>query len=179
MPRQPTRPIAFCVRSLSQTSARGYVFAGLHRWPCVLGRRGRRVLKREGDGATPIGCWALCHVLYRAERTLRPRTGLPVSPLRHQDGWCDASGDRNYNRAVRLPYPASTESLWRDDGVYDIVVVLDHNQRPHERGCGSAIFMHLIRPGRTPTAGCLALSLRDLRQILALARPGSRICVAA
>ena len=167
------------VRALSQSSTRGHVALGSRRWPCVLGRSGRRAVKREGDGATPIGRWTLCQVFYRADRGMRPRTALPVHVLRCHNGWCDASGDRNYNSAVRLPYPASAESLWREDGVYDIIVVLDHNRRPRRRGCGSAIFMHLTRAEGTPTAGCIALSDRDLRQILALSRRGTKICVAA
>jgi len=128
-------------------------------------------LKREGDGATPIGAWPLRAVMYRPDRTARPRCALRVSPIRPDDGWCDDPSDRNYNRPVRLPYPASHELLWREDHLYDLVVVLGYNDGPRIRGRGSAIFMHLAAPDFAPTAGCIALREPDLRKLLALAGP--------
>ena len=118
----------------------------------------------------------LC-VLYRADRIRRPSTGLPVRSIGRSDGWCDAAGDRNYNRLVRHPYPASAERLWRADGLYDIVVVLDHNRVPRVRGAGSAIFMHVAGPGYPPTAGCIALQREHLLRLLRRVRPGSRVRV--
>jgi L,D-peptidoglycan transpeptidase YkuD (ErfK/YbiS/YcfS/YnhG family) len=99
--------------------------------PCALGRSGQRSNKREGDGATPLGQWTLRQVLYRSDRIARPRTGLPIKRIHKSDGWCDAPADRNYNRAVRLPYPASIENLYRTDGVYDLIVVLPFSSTSH------------------------------------------------
>jgi L,D-peptidoglycan transpeptidase YkuD (ErfK/YbiS/YcfS/YnhG family) len=146
-------------------------------FPCALGRSGRRARKREGDGATPVGCWRLLTVLYRPDRGRRPVTGLPVRRLAPADGWCDAPADRNYNRPVRHPYPASAERLWRADGLYDLIVVLSHNARPRVRGAGSAVFMHVARPGYAPTEGCIALRPEHLRRVLQRLRAGARICV--
>ena len=87
---------------------------------------------------------------------------LPARAIRPDDGWCDASADRNYNRPVRHPYSASAERLWRSDGLYDLVVVLAYNERPRVRGRGSAIFMHVARPGYAPTEGCIALARAHL-----------------
>ncbi len=147
------------------------------RLACALGRSGCRATKREGDGATPMGRWRLVEVLYRPDRVRRPSTRLPLRPIHPTDGWCDAPVDRNYNRGVRLPYPASTERLWREDELYDIVVVLDHNLRPRVRGHGSAIFMHVARPGYRPTEGCIALSAPDLRRVLARVGRGAVVVV--
>jgi L,D-peptidoglycan transpeptidase YkuD (ErfK/YbiS/YcfS/YnhG family) len=144
---------------------------------CALGRSGQRALKREGDGATPMGRWPLRAVLYRADRVSRPHTRLPVRPIRPGDGWCDSSSDRNYNRHVSLPYPASAERLWREDRLYDIIVLLGYNDRVRVRGRGSAIFMHVASPGLGPTEGCIALQLRHLRCILEKARPGTLVRV--
>lgn len=101
-----------------------------------------------------------------------------MRPLRPQDGWCDAVGDRNYNRPVRHPYPASAERLWREDGLYDVIVVLDHNARPRVQGAGSAIFMHLARPQYTPTEGCIALARRDMLRLLPRLGRRSRLEIA-
>jgi len=157
-------------------ATRGVLRLGDRTFPCTLGRSGCRALKREGDGATPIGKFSLETVLWRPDRG-PPHTALPRRPIRPDDGWCDAVGDRNYNRPVRHPYPASAEHLWRADALYDIVVVLSANTRPRIQGRGSAIFMHLARPDGGPTAGCIALSRRDLRLVLERLGRGSRIVV--
>lgn len=136
-----------------------------------------RALKREGDGATPLGPMRVTNVLYRSDRLQRPRTGLALQPIRNRDGWCDAPGDRNYNRPVRLPYPASAENLWRSDTLYDVVVVLDYNVRPRIRGRGSAIFMHVAHPDYAPTAGCIALRRPHLMLLLSRLARGSVIKV--
>ena len=90
--------------------------AGLGVLACALGRSGIRVSKREGDGATPFGRFGLREVYFNPGAISRPVCALPVRAIQASDGWCDAPGDRNYNRAVRHPYPASAERLWRDDG---------------------------------------------------------------
>jgi L,D-peptidoglycan transpeptidase YkuD (ErfK/YbiS/YcfS/YnhG family) len=128
--------------------------------------------KREGDGASPIGVWPMRRVLWRPDKGAAPHTRLPVLPIALDDGWCDASGDPNYNRPVKLPYPASAEHMWRDDDLYDLVVILGHNDDPVVPGMGSAIFMHLARPDYAPTAGCVALDRINLENLLALAGPG-------
>jgi L,D-peptidoglycan transpeptidase YkuD (ErfK/YbiS/YcfS/YnhG family) len=125
-----------------------------------------RALKREGDGATPIGRWQARRLMFRRDRGLPPRTGLVLRRLQPRDGWCDAPHDPNYNRPVLHPYPASAEAMWRDDQLYDLVLVLSHNERPRLRGGGSAIFVHVARAGYEPTAGCIALAPRDLRLLL-------------
>jgi L,D-peptidoglycan transpeptidase YkuD (ErfK/YbiS/YcfS/YnhG family) len=145
--------------------------------PAALGRGGIRALKREGDGATPRGRFAVRHVLYRADRGPRPRTRLPVRAIREDDGWCDDPADANYNRLIRLPSRRSAEGLKRADALYDLVLVLGYNDMPRVRGRGSAIFVHLARPGFTPTDGCIALSRRDLTQLLASLSPRSAIVV--
>jgi L,D-peptidoglycan transpeptidase YkuD (ErfK/YbiS/YcfS/YnhG family) len=163
---------AAAVFALSAASRQGVIRLGGLTFACALGRSGRKAHKREGDGATPIGRWRLMRVLYRPDRMRRPVTPLPVRRLSPADGWCDAPADRNYNRPVRHPYPASAERLWREDGLYD-------NTRPRVRGGGSAVFMHVARPGYAPTDGCIALRCDHLLRLLRRLRPGSRIRVSA
>jgi L,D-peptidoglycan transpeptidase YkuD (ErfK/YbiS/YcfS/YnhG family) len=116
-------------------------------------------------------------VLYRADRVRRPATGLPVRPIAEGDGWCDAPADRNYNRPVQHPYPASAERLWRADHLYDLIVVLSHNGSPRMRGGGSAIFMHIARPGYAPTEGCIALRHEHLLRLVQRLGVGARVHV--
>jgi L,D-peptidoglycan transpeptidase YkuD (ErfK/YbiS/YcfS/YnhG family) len=116
-------------------------------------------------------------VLFRPGPMTRPRTRLPVGAIGPRDGWCDAPEDRNYNRRVGLPYPASHESLWRDDHLYDLVVILSHNERPRRRYLGSAVFLHIADPQRKPTAGCVAVSPSGMRRLLALCGPDTRLVI--
>lgn len=167
------------LRTLNARSTKGLLQLGSLSWPCAIGRSGRHPVKREGDGRTPAGQWPLRRVYYRADRGQPPLAGLLAQVIRKADGWCDAVSDRNYNRYVRHPYAASAEHLWRADELYDVVVVLGHNDRPRIKGNGSAIFMHLARAGFKPTAGCIALSKRDLRQVLARCARGATLIVPA
>ncbi len=82
------------------------------------------------------------------------------------DGWCDEACDRNYNRPVLLPYSGRAEEMWRNDGLYDIVVVVGYNDAPRVRGRGSAIFIHIARDGFQPTQGCVALKRADLIRLV-------------
>jgi L,D-peptidoglycan transpeptidase YkuD (ErfK/YbiS/YcfS/YnhG family) len=145
---------------------------------CALGRAGISATKIEGDGATPAGAFLMRRVLYRPDREAPPATRLAVQPIDRADGWCDAPGDPAYNRPVRLPYPARAETLWRADGIYDLIVLLGHNDDPVVAGKGSAIFLHLARPDFSPTEGCIALARADLLAVLAAADPTSRVIVA-
>lgn len=165
----------FTVFADSKSSGR-VVWPG-HEARAALGKGGVRPAKdkREGDGASPLGVWPLRRVLYRPDKVSPPITALPVEPIGREDGWCDASGDPNYNRPVVLPYPASAERMWREDDVYDLVVVLGHNDSPPEAGLGSAIFLHLARADFSPTEGCVALARADLEALLAVARPGDAL----
>jgi L,D-peptidoglycan transpeptidase YkuD (ErfK/YbiS/YcfS/YnhG family) len=142
------------------------LIAGNMVFRCALGRSGMRQGKREGDGATPIGRYLALGAFWRGDRLARPRIGLPLSPITPDQGWCEVPADANYNRPVRLPYPASAESMRREDQLYDVVLDLAWNRGPIRKGRGSAIFLHLARRDYSPTQGCIALSRADLLKLL-------------
>ena len=142
---------------------------------CAIGPAGIADKVIEGDGITPLGVFALREIFYRADRVTAPHSFLPSHEIAKDDGWCDAPGDENYNRLVKLPYPASAENLWRDDDVYNILVVIGFNDDPVVADKGSAIFLHLAHPDYRPTAGCVALSESDLRAALEQLKPGDGI----
>ncbi len=146
---------------------------------CALGRSGIRADKREGDGVTPAGRWPMRRLLYRPDRLAPPLTGLSVTAITPDDGWCDDPADSRYNRPVRLPCTARHERLWRDDGLYDVVVVLGHNDDPVVPEDGSAIFLHVARPDFGPTEGCVALALPDLLAVVRDAVSGTIVEIRA
>lgn len=146
----------------------GKLRAGGKTLRCALGRSGVIPAhdKREGDGASPAGIWPVRRALWRPDRLEKPQTALPLQPIRPDDGWCDAPADPAYNRPVRLPWPASHEVMTRQDGLYDVVVVLGHNDNPPVPGMGSAIFLHCASDDYKPTEGCIALAREELLELL-------------
>lgn len=167
-----------------QTPAFVATSSGRLRWSghdrrCALGRGGvvDAELKREGDGATPLGVWPMRQVFFRPDRTIAPQTRLPVAALTPEMGWCDDPHNVLYNRLVKLPFPARHEKLWREDHAYDLIVVLGHNDDPVILGRGSAIFMHIARPDYSPTEGCVACAKSDLLALLAVATPGDALAI--
>lgn len=164
---RPGRALArIVVRPTPGAAHLGFLRAGATTLPCALGRSGVTPTKREGDGATPAGRLRLVQLLYRADRGPRPLTMLPTDVIRPDSGWCDDPADPAYNRPVRLPYRGSHEELWRKDGLYDLVVVLDWNLERPQPGRGSAIFFHLASQDLTPTAGCIAVRKDAMRRLL-------------
>ena len=157
--------------------SRGWLIAGPLALPVALGRGGIKANKREGDGATPRGSFRLKRLWWRAGRHPRPATMLPVRHILPDDGWCEDPSDRRYNRRIKVPPKSKADRLTRQDNLYDFIVELDHNTRPRVAGRGSAVFIHVARPGFAPTAGCVALDMNALRRLLTRLGPRTRIVV--
>ena len=145
--------------------SQGLMRAGPWVLQVALGRAGVKANKREGDGGTPRGRFSPLRLWWRADRLPRPRTSLPVRRIGRNDAWCEVPSDRRYNRPFVKSANEPGDRLWRDDHLYDLFIEIDHNARPRVAGRGSAVFVHVARPGFGPTAGCLALRLPQLRAL--------------
>ncbi len=147
--------------------------------PCTIGRAGACPAedKREGDSMTPLGNWPIRTVLFRPGRAAPPEgMKLPWRWVRPGDGWSDGVDDPDYNRPVRHPHAHSAEHLERDDGLYDVIVILGHNDSPVVPGMGSAIFLHCSN-GEKPTEGCVAVAKDQLLALLPMLGPEDMIRV--
>ncbi len=149
--------------NLPDRPPRGTIRIGAQSFPCSVGKNGVGVKRREGDSITPVGRFRIVAWLRRPDRWTVFRADC--RPLSRTNGWCDDPRSWRYNRPVRLPFAFSAETLWREDGLYDLVGIVDFNARPRILGRGSAIFLHLAQDGYRPTAGCVALAADDLRKI--------------
>ena len=163
--RAPLRLSLLRVRPMAGDRARGWLTAGPFRFPCALGPAGIVWLKREGDKGTPAGRFKLLWGYYRPDRGRPARSGVPLKPMRPNQGWCEDPQSSRYNRPVCLPARDATDRMWRDDHLYDLTFVLDQNFSRRAKGRGSAIFFHLARPSLTPTAGCVAIAADDMRKL--------------
>ncbi|WP_332065182.1 L,D-transpeptidase family protein [Bartonella sp. CB189] len=156
---------SMAVRRQAGKRMRGILRVGQNHFFCALGWGGISALKREGDGTTPLGCMRCLKGFFSNSRFFL-RSNLSFRRIRKQDGWCNASGNANYNRLVHLPYCSKAERMHREDDLYKIVIVLDWNYTERKMKRGSAIFMHLARKDYMPTEGCIALSRRDMERLL-------------
>ena len=155
----------------------GWLFAGAWGVPVALGRTGIKADKREGDGGTPSGRFRPLRLWWRADRMPRPRTLLPVRRIGPDEAWCEDPRDRRYNQAFRRSANEPGDRLSRADSLYDMIVEIDHNSRPRVAGRGSAVFIHVAKPGFAPTAGCVALRPRDLKMLLGRMNSKTRILI--
>lgn len=132
----------------------------------VVGRNGLAPegQKREGDGRTPSGVFALRRAFGYDETV---ETGLLYRRVTERDFWIDESSSAQYNQWVTGETPqVSHEVLRRDDDLYRYAVVIEYNTDPVVSGLGSAIFMHVWRGAGEPTAGCVAMAEDDLVNFL-------------
>jgi L,D-peptidoglycan transpeptidase YkuD (ErfK/YbiS/YcfS/YnhG family) len=170
-------PATITVRRRAGEPTQGVLTFDGHAIPVALGRGGLKANKREGDGGTPIGTFHPLRLWWRKDRHARPKTALPVRAIQHHDGWCEDPSSRRYNRPVRLAADSNADRLKRADHLYDFIVEIDHNTRPRIAGRGSAVFLHLARPGFAPTAGCIAMTRASMLRLLARLTRRTRIVV--
>src|SRR5262249_19538771 len=104
-------------------------------------------------------------------------TLLPTRPITGADGWCEDPSDRRYNRPIRILPGRPGDRLQRADALYDLVIEIDHNQRPRVSGRGSAVFIHVARADMTPTAGCVSLPSHTLRRLVTRLGPKTTITI--
>ena len=165
------------VHARAGSRTQGWLTAGPLTIPVALGRAGILADKRERDGGTPRGEFRLLRLWWRADRHPRPRTLLPVRRITRDLAWCEDPRDRRYNRPFRRAADAPGDRLWREDRLYDFIIEIDHNTRPRVAGRGSAVFIHVARPGLRPTAGCVAMDMPRLRWLLARTGTRTRIVI--
>ena len=161
------RPLAAIrIRAAAGNPRRGWLTAGAQTIPVALGRGGIIANKREGDGGTPKGTFRPRQLWWRADRSPRPQTFLPLRPIRPEDAWCEDPASRHYNQPIKLGRENGGDRLTREDHLYDFIVEIDHNTSPRIAGRGSAVFLHLARQNFSPTAGCVSMTKSAMRQLL-------------
>lgn len=156
-----SRVAARALPRLPDTPPRGIFCMGPHRIPCAIGRNGISNKRHEGDGVSPFGRFRI--VGWMRSKSWKPYRA-DCRTITQRDGWCDDPVSLLYNRQVVLPFRAGAEKLQRDDGVYDLIGIMDFNFRPRIVGRGSAIFFHLAHSDLKPTAGCLGLKRNVMRK---------------
>ena len=162
------------VRTRPGQRTKGLLTAGRLSIPVSLGRGGIRADKREGDGGTPRGLFQLRQLWWRADRAPRPRTRLPVRPIRPDDAWSEDPADRRYNRPVRRRPSEPGDRLMREDALYDLILEIDHNDRPRGVPPSPSRLLATI-PARPSATGRVKDPALKMPRVLAPDRARTRI----
>jgi L,D-peptidoglycan transpeptidase YkuD (ErfK/YbiS/YcfS/YnhG family) len=144
----------------------GYLIFKNLKFRCSVGKAGIKNKKKEGDNITPKGIFKLLKLYYRADKIKKIDTELKKIKIKKNMGWCDDPKSRHYNKVIKIPNNFSYEKLYRNDNIYDLIIVLSYNISPTIKNKGSAIFMHIAKDKYLPTQGCIALKKIHLIKIL-------------
>ena len=135
---------------------------------CAVGKRGITGKKVEGDKCTPKGRFKLKYIFYRKDRVKKIHSKLKLVPIRKNFGWCYDVKSKFYNKFIRFPFQDKAERLYLKDNTYDIIVVIDYNLKPIRKKKGSAIFLHISKKDYSPTLGCVAISKKNMKQLISV-----------
>ena len=112
-----------------------------------------------------MGKYKLLNLYYRQDRIKNIETKLDKIFIKKNLGWCDDVGSKFYNKPITTNKKIKHEKMFRYDTKYDLVIILNYNFKKPIFGKGSAIFIHITNNYK-PTAGCIALSKKDLLILL-------------
>ena len=143
-----------------------FLFFNNYKVKCALGKRGIKKKKKEGDLITPKGLFKINYILYRKDRIKKLKTKLKKIIIKKNMGWCDDPNSSKYNQLITKPFKFSHESLYKVNNTYDIILVLNYNTNPIRKNKGSAIFIHIAKKNYKSTAGCIAISKKNLREVI-------------
>jgi len=153
----------------------GYLNYKNFKFRCALGKNGIKKKVKEGDFITPKGKYKLIKIYYRPDRIKKINSPLKKIKIKKNMGWCDDVNSKYYNKQIKINDKISHEKLYRNDNVYDIIVVLNYNLNPIIKGKGSAIFLHVAKKNYSKTQGCIALKKNELLNLVSKIKKNTQI----
>ena len=135
---------------------------------CSIGKRGIGYKKKEGDLITPRGTYKVMQILCRKDRVRKIRSKFRIQAINKKMGWCNDPKSKDYNRLIYYPFKFSSEKLYKQENIYDVIFVLNYNYRPIKKNKGSAIFIHIAKKNYEKTAGCVAVRKKDIIKLAKL-----------
>ncbi len=146
-----------------------------YRIKCALGKRGIGTKKKEGDLITPKGLYKIRFILYRKDRVKNLKTKKKKLIIKKNMGWCNDPNSKSYNKLIKLPFKFNYEKLFRNDRIYDIVLVLEYNMSPIKKNKGSAIFIHIAKENFKSTEGCVAIKKTQLKKLVSEIKSNTKV----
>lgn len=128
--------------------------------------------KQEGDQRSPAGLFSLGVVF---GETMPKDCSMPFLQTEETLVSVDDPASQYYNVIVSEEEAVvdwkSAERMKRDDHLYQLGVVVNHNTHPLTPGMGSCIFIHLWKGENEGTAGCTAMSRENIIRLIAFLDP--------
>ena len=153
----------------------GYLKYKNFKFPCALGKNGIKKKIKEGDNITPKGKFKLTKIYYRQDKIKKIKSPIKKIKIKKNMGWCDDPKSNFYNQQIKLPTKSGHEKLYRNDNLYDLIVVLNYNIDPIIKNKGSAIFLHIAKKSYQKTKGCIALKREHLIEIISKIKKNTKI----
>jgi L,D-peptidoglycan transpeptidase YkuD (ErfK/YbiS/YcfS/YnhG family) len=153
----------------------GYLKYKNLKFRCALGEAGIKKKNKEGDSITPKGIFKIIKMYYRPDRIKNITTNVKKIKIKKNMGWCDDSTSHFYNQQIKLPNKFSHEKLFRNDNLYDLILVLNYNINPTIKHKGSAIFIHIAKNSYKRTKGCIALKKENLIELISKIKKNTKI----
>ena len=147
------------------------------KFKCALGKSGIGKKKIEGDNITPKGTFKIIKIYYRKDRITKINSAFKLIEVKKNMGWCDDPKSKEYNQLIKLPSKYRHEKLFRNDRIYDLILVLDYNMNPVIKNKGSGIFIHIAKNNYCKTKGCIALTREDLIEIVSKIKRETKIII--
>ena len=153
----------------------GYLNYKNLKYRCALGKGGIKKKKKEGDNITPSGVFKIIKIYYRPDKIKKIISPIKIVQIKKNMGWCDDSKSNFYNQQISLPSKFGYEKLYRNDNLYDLIIVINYNMNPIIKNKGSAIFIHVAKNYYKKTKGCIALKKKDLIELISLIKKNTKI----
>jgi L,D-peptidoglycan transpeptidase YkuD (ErfK/YbiS/YcfS/YnhG family) len=153
----------------------GYLQYKNLKFRCALGKAGIKKKEKEGDSITPKGTFKIIRMYYRPDRIKNITAKIKKIKIKQNMGWCDDSKSHFYNQQIKLPSKYSYEKLFRNDNLYDLILVINYNINPTIKNKGSAIFIHVANNSYKKTEGCIALKKGHLIELISKIKTNTKI----
>ncbi len=153
----------------------GYLKYKNLKFRCALGKAGVKKKEKEGDNITPKGIFKITKIYYREDKIKNITSVLKKIKIKKNMGWCDDPNSQLYNQQITLPNKYSHEKLYRNDNLYDLILVLNYNSNPIIKNKGSAIFIHIAKNSYKKTKGCIALKKVHLIELISKIKKNTKV----
>ena len=153
----------------------GYLQYKNLKFRCALGKAGIKKKEKEGDNVTPKGIFKITSMYYRPDRIKNITTAVKKIKIKKNMGWCDDPDSHFYNQQISLPNKFGHEKLYRNDHLYDLILVINYNTNPIIKNKGSAIFIHIAKKNYKKTKGCIALKKKHLIELISKIKKNTKI----
>ena len=151
-------------------------------WGSGLAGQGEPGLrKKERDGRAPAGIFRIGKI-YTYDAELPVGADFPFHQVTRADAWVDDVNSPDYNRFVTIDDPShpppwfEKQKMRHNDFAYRWLVEIRHNSDPPHPGAGSAIFFHIRRGVKRPSAGCTTMAEQDLVNLITWLRADRHPC---